>query len=67
MIGLARSLMSEAPQRRRGRSAVNPDVAAASLQGTLAELARMLQVGVMPGPAARWKADLVALFRRLVA
>jgi hypothetical protein len=59
--------MSLAPHPRRGRSAVHPDVAAASLQGTLAELARMLQVGVVPGPAMRWKADLVALFRRVGA
>src|SRR5262245_8918734 len=67
MIGLARSLMSQAPQPRRGPSTVNPDVLAASLQGTLAEIARMLQVGVIPGPAVRWKADLVGLFRRVVA
>jgi AcrR family transcriptional regulator len=67
MIGLARSLMSQAPQPRRGKSAVNPDVAAASLQGTLAELARMLQVGVIRGPAMRWKPDLVALFRKVAA
>ena len=67
MIGLARSLMSLAPRPPRTRSAVHPDVVAASLQGTLAELARMLQVGVIPGPAIRWKADLVGLFRRVVA
>ena len=66
MIGLARSLMSQAPQLRRGTLTVNPDVLAASLQGTLAEIARMLQVGVIPGPAIRWKADLVGLFRRVV-
>jgi len=65
MIGLARDLMNLAPRSRRGGRAVNPDVAAASLQGTLAELARMLQVGVVAGPAMRWKADLVAWFRRL--
>src|SRR5262245_19278232 len=65
MIGLARALMSEAPRPRRGQPAVHPDVAAASLQGTLAELARMLQVGVIPGPAVRWSADVVALFRRV--
>jgi len=64
MIGLARDLMSLAPRSRRRRG-VNPDVAAASVQGTLAELARMLQVGVIPGPAMRWKADLVVLFRRV--
>jgi|SRR5689334_8158501 len=65
MIGLARDLMSLAPRSRRGEPAVNPEVAAASVQGTLAELARMLQVGVVPGPAARWKSDLVAVFRRV--
>ena len=67
MIGLARSLMMTAPHPGRGRPAVNPHVAAASLQGTLAELTRMLQVGVVPGPAVRWKGELVTLFRRLVA
>jgi AcrR family transcriptional regulator len=66
MIGLARSLAIEATRSRRRRSAVNPDVAAASLQGTLGELSRMLQVGVLRGPAARWKKDLVVLFLRLV-
>ncbi len=65
MIGLARSLMLGAPRLRRGGSAVSPDVAAASLQGTLAELTRMLQVGVVDGPAVRWKGRLVTLFRRL--
>jgi AcrR family transcriptional regulator len=67
MIGLARSLMSQAPQSGRGKSTVSADVVAASLQGTLAEVARMLLVGVIPGPAVRWKADLVRLFRRVVA
>jgi AcrR family transcriptional regulator len=67
MIGLARSLMKKAPRPRRGRPTVNLDVAAASLQGTLAELARMLQVGVISGPALRWKGELVTFFRRLVA
>jgi len=65
MIGLARDLMSLASRSRHGRPAVNPDVAAASLQGTLAELARMLQVGVVRGPAVRWKKDLVSLFQRV--
>jgi AcrR family transcriptional regulator len=67
MIGLARDLMSLAPRSGRGGRVVNPNIAAASLQGTLAELARMLQVGAIPGPATRWRADLVALFRRLSA
>jgi AcrR family transcriptional regulator len=66
MIGLARSLMSQAPQPR-GKPAVSVDIVAASLQGTLSEFARMLQVGVIPGPAVRWKADLVRLFRRVAA
>jgi TetR/AcrR family transcriptional regulator, repressor of fatR-cypB operon len=65
MISLAREVMSEGPRPRRGAPHVNPDVAAASLQGTLAELARMLKVGVIQGPAIRWHADLVALFRRV--
>ena len=65
MIGLARSLMMNAPQMRRGKSALHPDVAAASLQGTLAELTRMLQVGVVSGPAVRWKGELVRCFGRL--
>src|SRR4051794_31588745 len=65
LIGLARSLMSQAPQARRGKSTVSLDVLAGSLQGTLAEVGRMLQVGVIPGPALRWKADLVKLFGRV--
>ena len=64
MIGLARSLMMKAPRTRRGKSGVHPDVAAASLQGTLAELTRMLQVGVISGPAVRWKGELVRCFGR---
>jgi AcrR family transcriptional regulator len=67
MIGLARSLMSHGTRSRRGRSGIDPAIAAASLQGTLAELTRMIQVGVVPGPAIRWKADLVGLFRKLAA
>jgi hypothetical protein len=66
MIVQDRSLVMKAPRLRRGRSAVNPDVAAASLQGTLAELTRMHQVGVMPGPAVRWQGELVTFFHRLV-
>lgn len=66
MIALARSLMSAAP--RTGKvSAVHPDIAAASLQGTLAELARMIQVGAVRGPARSWKAELVKLFRKTAA
>ena len=65
MIGLARSLMMKAPRTRRGKSALNLDVAAASLQGTLAELTRMLQVGVISGPAVRWKGELVKFFHKL--
>lgn len=66
MIALARSLMSAAPRARKG-SAVHPDVAAASLQGTLAELARMIHVGAVVGPAIRWKPELVKFFRKTVA
>jgi TetR/AcrR family transcriptional regulator, repressor of fatR-cypB operon len=67
MIGLARSLVLQAPRARRRGAAIDADVAAASLQGTLAELARMLQVGVINGPAVRWKRPMVAFFRKLVA
>jgi len=63
MIALARSLMSAAPRAGKG-SAVHPDVAAASLQGTLAELARMIHVGVVHGPAVSWKGELVKFFRK---
>jgi AcrR family transcriptional regulator len=64
-IGLARSLMDARPRSSRRR--IQADVAAASLQGTLAELTRMLQVGVIAGPAIRWKFELVALFRKMAA
>jgi AcrR family transcriptional regulator len=67
IIGLARSLMLEAPSQRRKSSPVSPDLCAATVQGTLAETFRMIQVGVLDGPAVRWKAALVALFRRLAA
>jgi AcrR family transcriptional regulator len=67
MIGLARSLVIEAPRVRKSSGGVDPDVAAASVEGTLAELGRMIQVGVIPGPARRWHDRLVALFRQLVA
>lgn len=66
MIGLTRSLLLDAPRRRGAAAAMNPDLAAASLQGTLSELTRMLHVGVVDGPAVRWKGELVTLFRKLV-
>jgi AcrR family transcriptional regulator len=66
MIGLARSIMRAAPRTGK-RPAVHPDVAAASLQGTLAELARMIQVGALRGPALRWKSELVKFFRKSTA
>jgi AcrR family transcriptional regulator len=67
MIGLARSLMSSAPRASGRRSAIHPDIAAASLQGTLAELARMIHVGAVDGPAVRWAPELVKLFRKAAA
>ena len=67
MIGLARTLMGAAPRSGRRRRRIQADVAAASLQGTLAELTRMLQVGVVPGPAIQWKPALVELFRTIGA
>jgi AcrR family transcriptional regulator len=67
MIGLARSLVLAARAVRTSSGGVDPDVAAASVQGTLAELGRMIQVGVVPGPAQRWRVKLVALFQQLMA
>jgi len=73
MISLANSLVAKAhkarqtPRTRPRASHVDPHVLAASLQGTIEQLARMIQVGVAPGPARRWKADLVALFKKAVA
>jgi TetR/AcrR family transcriptional regulator, repressor of fatR-cypB operon len=66
MIGLARALVADAPRVRAASGAVDADVAAASVQGTLAELGRMIQVGVVPGPARRWQDRLVSLFRQLL-
>jgi TetR/AcrR family transcriptional regulator, repressor of fatR-cypB operon len=65
MIGLARSLVLEAPRVRAGTSEIDPDAAAASVQGTLAELGRMIQVGVIEGPAIRWREAVVALLGRI--
>jgi AcrR family transcriptional regulator len=73
MISLANALVAQAPKTRqasrthRHASHVDRRVVAASLQGTIEQLARMIQVGVAPGPAMRWKADLVALFKKAVA
>lgn len=65
MIGLARSLMTEAPAVGQPGGKIHLDAAAAALQGTLAELGRMIQVGVAPGPAGQWREQLVALFKQL--
>lgn len=65
MIGLAQSLVDEMPRQRAKRSEVPGELAAATLQGTLGEVARMIQVGVLARPAVQWKPGLVALFRKL--
>jgi len=65
MIGLAKLLVAQAPQAHHP-SPVNPDLAAANLQGTLAELTRMIQVGVIKGPAGRWTSSVVGLFRKFL-
>ncbi len=65
IIGLARRLVAEAPTVGQGDGQIDLDVAAASLQGTVAELGRMLQVGVVPGPASQWRDRLGTLFRQL--
>jgi AcrR family transcriptional regulator len=65
MIGLAQELVATASPTPRPAERVH--VAAAAVQGTLAELARMIQVGVVAGPAVRWRRALVALLRKLIA
>ena len=67
MIGLAKSLVRESPLARRGAAPGDLDLAAAALQGTLAELFRMIQVGVVGGPALNWQSGLVELFQRSLA
>ena len=64
MIGLARTLVLTAEGVRAAGGGIDPNAAAASVQGTLAELGRMIQVGAVAGPARRWQGKLVALFRR---
>jgi AcrR family transcriptional regulator len=61
MIDLARSIFRAAHLP----SGLHPDVLAACLQGTLAELGRMIQLGVVKARATRWRTRLVALFCRL--
>lgn len=65
MIGLARTLMAQAPGLRGAPADV--DLAAASLQGTLAEVARMIHVGVLDGPATRWTGHLTTLFGKVAS
>ena len=67
MIGLARELMAEAPAVGHERESIDLNTAAAALQGTLSELGRMIQVGVIPGPAMQWRDGLVTLFKKLAA
>lgn len=64
MIGLARSLVLKSNRVRGAGRGIDPDIAAASVEGTLAELGRMIQVGAVAGPARRWHGKLVTLFRR---
>jgi TetR/AcrR family transcriptional regulator, repressor of fatR-cypB operon len=67
MISLAYSLVTEAARGRRRASTVDPDLLAATLQGTFAEVIRMVQVGAVDGPVTAKKAGLVALYMRLLA
>lgn len=67
MIGLARTLVLEAFRGRRRPAPMTVDVAAASIEGTLAELARMIQLGVVEGPPARWHGALVKSFERMLS
>jgi AcrR family transcriptional regulator len=62
LIGLAQSLAASSPAASRRRDGFSPEMGAAMLQGTLAEVARMIQVGVLSPPPARWGPRLVRLF-----
>lgn len=62
MIGLAQALFASGSRKRRRKA--EADLLAASLEGTLAELARMIQVGVVAGPARRWRTALAEFFRK---
>lgn len=62
MIDLARSLFRNGAKRDSLRTSAEVDLLAAGLEGTLAELARMIQVGVVAGPAKGWKTPLVEFF-----
>jgi AcrR family transcriptional regulator len=66
-ISLAHRLFEQAPSHRGSRSSLPPELLAASLQGTLAELGRRIQLGAVEGPAFRWKDDLVAFVEKLIA
>ncbi|HEX6749032.1 MAG TPA: TetR/AcrR family transcriptional regulator [Longimicrobium sp.] len=61
VIGLVRSLVLQAPGIADGLEA---DAAAATVQGALSELGRMIEVGVVPGPARAWRDRTVALLRK---
>jgi len=65
MIGLARDLMGEAPAVGSESQSIELNTAAAALQGTLSELVRMIQVGVIPGPAIQWRDGFVNLLKKL--
>jgi hypothetical protein len=47
------------------RAAPSIAMSRATIQGMLTELGRMIQVGVVPGPARRWQGKLIAIFRQL--
>ena len=69
MLALAGSLVASAPAPRPadGTRQADPFAAVACLQGTIEQIARMIHVGAVQGPAIRWKADLVAVLTKAIA
>jgi AcrR family transcriptional regulator len=66
LIGLARSVVADAPAIRR-RGGIPAEIGAAMLQGTVAEVTRMIQVGVLAPPPRKWKAEVARLFLNALA
>jgi len=66
LIGLARSVVADAPATRR-RGGIASEIGAAMLQGTVMEVTRMIQVGVLAPPPRKWKGEVVRLFSNALA
>jgi TetR/AcrR family transcriptional regulator, repressor of fatR-cypB operon len=65
LVGQARALAVACSEGGKEGGPPDPDIVAACIIGTLGQFARMLSLGVLPGPASRWKNDLVSTFARI--